>query len=329
MDNPERDLTAALRRVVSIVLEGVALNAFPYNQNAFSTFQDSIDRLRRGFDGATSDDAALMLAGQTIRCLEEYGNAAERFTTAQTEQMKKSFDLLTEALVKVSHSSVESVGNLRTIRTELENVSRMDDISAINRKLQICLVGICQEVERQSQIKSDVHTDLEKVAQIENVAGEIDAVTGLAGMQSARQAIRSALQSGVISHVYVFGVERMEAINIRFGFGVGDQILLLFAQQLAQRLPPGDVLFRWRGPCFVAVSQRDGPESTLASDAAKIAGSRLEHTVTVGQREIVLPIVGSWTMLKMSPQSRLEDVLHRVDEFAIHRVHTRTDGAAA
>src|SRR5581483_4435156 len=160
--------------------------------------------------------------------------------------------------------------SLKIIQGELESACRMDDLAAVNAKLRLCVKEICDEAERQSRRQSAIQNDLKDAVKLAPAASDVDAVTGLASVQSAIQAIHQSWESGEDTHLLAFGIERMQSINLRFGFHVGDQIMLLFAQHLAQHMDQADTLYRWRGPCFVAVSPRRVPVAMLTSIAAKV-----------------------------------------------------------
>jgi GGDEF domain-containing protein len=321
IDNSNPDMTRAMFRVVGILLQSISRNAFSLNEPALADFQAEIEELRIRFGEVHEGEAAVALACSTARCMEMYASSAEQLISAEARRMRESIALLTDSLLKASHGSKESARHLASIRTELETVAVMHDIVAINHKLRGCLGEICDEVEQQRQRHEGIQQDLTRAIGLD--PADIDTATGLPGVSAAIQAIRSAIATGIAGHLLVFGVEHMQPINLRFGFKVGDEVLLLFGQNIARHLDPQDILFRWRGPCFVAVSARSAPDSRVASEVARIVATKLEYSGMFGAREVMLPVVGSGTILNFSAESAVDDVLLRLDNFALHPAPVR------
>jgi diguanylate cyclase (GGDEF)-like protein len=304
------DITGALRRAVSILLDGISVNVFPCGTPDRVLFQGRVKKLRGQFDDAGTPDSVLFLAGDAIRCIEEYGAAAEEFMSARGRGQQQTTGLLLNAFIRISKGNPDTLGKLRTISGELERASGTDDIAALNKSLAECI----HELESRPQEEDEV---------AESHAADVDIATGLPGVQSAIAAIRAAGRANTPCHVLAFGVDRLETINLRFGFRAGDQILLLFAQHVAQHLAPQDTLYRWRGPCFVVLTERTDSASGLAAEASKIAHSRLEHTITKGEREIVVPVAASSALFTIPSHRPVDETLERLDEFAIHRTALR------
>lgn len=303
-------MIGALRRAVSILLDGISVNVFPCGAADRISFQSRIKKLRGNFDDAATPDSVLLLAGDAIRCIEEYGAAAEDFISARGRRLPQTTGLLLDAFIRTSKSNPDSLGKLRSIAAQLERASGTEDIAALNKNLTECL----REMEVRQREEDEA---------AESPATDVDIATGLPGVQSAIAAIRNAGRGNTPCHVLAFGVDRLETVNLRFGFRAGDQILLLFAQHVAQHLAPEDTIYRWRGPCFVVLTGRTDPASVLAVEAAKIAHARLEHTITKGEREIVVPVAASSALFTIRSHRPVEETLERLDEFAVHRTAVR------
>jgi hypothetical protein len=66
------------------------------------------------------------------------------------------------------------------------------------------------------------------------------------------------------------------------------------------------------------LTERRMPESILRSQMAKLGNAKMDHTITVGEREIVIPVTGSWEIFKLAPAVGAERVLEQLAEFSIH-----------
>jgi GGDEF domain-containing protein len=289
-----RKVSVAKGRTAAILLQGIARHAFPSSADALEQFEFDMESLGSRFEGVQDDDAAVRLACEAVECLQSYKASTEGFIAEEGKQMRRALAQLADSL------------SLLHLSTELENAPPTGDLVALNTGLRLFIRRICTEVDTLRQRNQEILQDLDRAAKL-----DVDAGTGLPGVSSAVRAIRTSMERGLARHIYAFRIENMEATNRRFGFKAGDQMLLHFAQYVAQRLGADDVLFRWRGPCFVAVS------AAAAADVSRIVTARLEHSVTVGTRQVEVPIASSWNMVKLGPGSSMDAVLLRLDEFAI------------
>jgi GGDEF domain-containing protein len=188
--------------------------------------------------------------------------------------------------------------------------------------LEQSLEVICEEAaaqERRSEEISDRLRDAmsrpASAAVLSEAVADFDLVTGLPNVRAAEQALLTAISTGTSTYAVLLSVDRVEIINSRFGAAVGDRILMLFGQHLAQRLSPTDQLFRWRGSGFLALIDRSGPEISVRADVARMVAARLEQEIELGGRSILLPITASW-MLTGVANSTLERISQKLDAFS-------------
>src|SRR4051794_16926461 len=86
-ENSEGEKQAeALARIVSVLLQGIALHGFNYNPDAFTLFESSIRKLRTEFEQASDEATALLLTGAAIRLLEDHNAAAEQHLKARRNE---------------------------------------------------------------------------------------------------------------------------------------------------------------------------------------------------------------------------------------------------
>jgi hypothetical protein len=55
-----------LNRIISVLLQGLALHSFCHDEGEFGVFQQSLRKLRDQFAVADDDDSRLLLAGSAI-----------------------------------------------------------------------------------------------------------------------------------------------------------------------------------------------------------------------------------------------------------------------
>ena len=181
----------------------------------------------------------------------------------------------------------------------------------------ICEEAAAQE-RRSEQISDQLHEAMsrpESAAALTEAVGDLDLVTGLPNFREAEKAIRSAIGAGTSTYAVLLCVDRVEVINSRFGFSVGDRILMLFGQHLAQRMSKTDRLFRWRGPGFLALLDRPGPEISVRAEIARLVSARLEPQIELGGRSVLLPIAASWMLTNLAG-STMEKISQKLDAFS-------------
>jgi GGDEF domain-containing protein len=103
-------------------------------------------------------------------------------------------------------------------------------------------------------------------------------------------------------------VNRVQAVNARFGYSIGDQVLAAAAQQFREGLAAHDKIFRWQGPALLAVLNRNQEIDSIRSEVRRFAEKKKEKTFLIGSRSVLLPISTSWTVL---PVGQTYDVLMR------------------
>jgi GGDEF domain-containing protein len=111
----------------------------------------------------------------------------------------------------------------------------------------------------------------------------------------------------------VFGIERMPIINARFGYTVGDQIIAGLQQHLASNLPPGDRLFRWRGPYLLALIERDMAAGLPRLEMTLIGAWCNEYEIKVRDRDAFIPVSLSWEMFPLKDFAGMEDLVAGLD----------------
>ena len=74
----------------------------------------------------------------------------------------------------------------------------------------------------------------------------------------------------------------------------------------------------WRGPCLLAILKRQGQIETVRSELLRIASVKIQKTVEVGNRSVMLPISMTWMITPMLASARL--VAHKIDAFVTSQI---------
>jgi GGDEF domain-containing protein len=246
----------------------------------------------------------------------------QRSLGSQIKELQSIVSMFTRSMLQVSKGSAASANKLHQIERQIEKSSQSEDLRAIKLQLGQSLEVICEEAAEQDRRSADLSDQIHKAvarpeaaAVLSEALGDIDLTTGLPNYRAAEKALRAAVSGGAGTYVVLLCVDRLDTINSRFGFTVGDRILMLFGQHLAQKFANADRLFRWRGPGFLALLDRSGPESSVRAEVARMVSARLEQQIELGERSVLLPIAASW-MLTNSANCTFEKINQQLDAFS-------------
>jgi diguanylate cyclase (GGDEF)-like protein len=308
-------------RLAWLILEGVACHAVESDTAERDAFQVSLRQIVTRMEQSTTSAATLVLTGEAIKSIETYNRGVQRALGSRMTELQSIVSLFTRSMLQVSKSSVSSATKLRNLGREIEKTSHTEDLRVLKTQLEQSLGVICEEVIEQEHRSEEISAQLretmsrpETAAILSEAVGDLDLVTGLPNFRAAERAIRAAIGANTGTYVVLLSVDRLEVINSRFGFGVGDRVLMSFGQHLAQKLSKNDRLYRWRGTGFLALLDRTGPEISIRAEVARMISARLEQEVELGGRSVLLPIAASW-MLTGIAGSTYEKISQKLDSF--------------
>ena len=317
-----REAEATLRRTVGLLLQLIELHAVEGDSVDYAQFRSGIHHIAGRFSENTPADEMLIIVGEVARSLKDYAERTTRFVKAQSSEYQRMVNMLTETIAATVHGSDRSVERLRNVERKLERASVIEDVRVLRMQLAECLGSIREEIQAQHAAAADSAT---RLATATNSPGpqtapahpETDGVTGLPG----RPAAESALQTGCAEEgqcwVAVVVADRLSAINVRFGYAVGDRILRRISAQLRGGLSAGDRIYRWSGPAFMAILRRT-TESQIRSELARITSGSIEEVVEIGNRSILLPVSSTWALFPLSEPARV--ISQKADQFVASHI---------
>jgi GGDEF domain-containing protein len=311
---------APSNRAVTLLLEGVALQAVNYNLSDLELFQARMRRLRNSLEETPDPASTVAIVGEAITLGRNHNSEVEKSVRAMSHAWYSMVALASNTLLAQCEGQEATVRTLRCFEKELENASQFEDIRQAQAKIAECIAGICTEVERQREIARQLapNADMEQLTKTK--PPDFDASTGLPGRSEAEAAIVHAIETNKSAHMGVFCVERVEMVSQKYGFSAGEQALLVFSQHLAQKLDANDSLYRWRGPSFVALLSKRGSLDLVRAELTKLTGTRLQHEILVGNRSVLLPISVAWTAFPLTSGQTVEDIRASIDSYLSKRI---------
>jgi len=130
-----------------------------------------------------------------------------------------------------------------------------------------------------------------------------DPCTGLPARGEAEKAIKGDFGSRRPVWATVFILQRLPAINARFGRSVGDHMLVTAARHLARQLGETDLLFRWIGPSFVALMERPDAADVVRAEVNRICTARFHASVVLDSSTVLIPVSVKCHLLSSSDYS--------------------------
>ncbi len=323
-----REAEATLRRTVGLLLQLIELHAVEGDSVDYAQFRSGIHQIADRFSENTPVDEMLIIVGEVARSLKDYAERTTRFVKAQNSEYQRMVNMLTETIAATVHGSDRSVERLRDVERKLERASVIEDVRVLRMQLGECLGSIRQEIQARHTAAAESAARLatatnSPIPQTAAAHFETDRVTGLPGRSAAESALQTACVEEGHCWAAVVVADRLSAINVRFGYAVGDRILRRISTQFRGGLSAEDRIYRWSGPAFIAILRRTTSESQIRSELARITSGPIEEVVEIGNRSILLPVSSHWALFPLSEPARV--ISQKADEF----VASRAPGASA
>jgi len=245
----------------------------------------------------------------------------------QRESANPSADLLSAAVQSATNLCLASehfTQRLSDIEDQIEEACNIDAVRVMRFRLTEYLQQLRDQTlhqrERMAQALAQLREQLEiaqglKSSKAASVPAAVDSLTGLQARGCAERAFAAAIESRLHAYAALFVVDRLHVINARYGYSTGDQMLRTVCEHLASCLSPGDRLFRWTGPAFVALMERVEKVSEVQEEINHIGSSPLKVAVQIGNGSVLLPIPTLSLLAPVAEFDALPDLARRIDAF--------------
>jgi len=245
------------------------------------------------------------------QCEKEQSSADVLSTAVQAAtNLCRTSEHFTQRLGEIEDQIEEAcnIDALRVLRFRLtEYLQQLRDQTRHQReKMAEALAALCEQLEIVQGVKSGQGT---------NRATPLDTLTGLQARGCAERAFAAALDAGAPAYAALFVVDSLQLINARYGYSTGDQMLHVVCDHLALGLSPGDRLFRWTGPAFVALLERVESLAEIKQEIGRIGSVPLKVNVQIGNGSVSLPISTLFLLVPLTEVKSVPDLTRRMDAF--------------
>ena len=304
---PEDHRTQALNRVLALLIRGISLRFFCCDDREFEEFQRKLRTLREDIARIDDDDSGMVVVGSGPRLIDTSGECdADPRTAGRRKELDAAISMISESLLSAARSGQERENELRESEQAMVVARTSGELAAAAIRLTVVLESIRAGVLRRN--------DATLMPSQHYAAADIDLVTGLPNTRPAMEALSSAWKHRKRYCAAIFGVQRLNAINARFGFQAGDDALRIVTQHLAESFARDYLLFRWRGPCLLCVMEKRMPEPLIVADVKRVASVRLQQSMAMKNREAIVSISISWSMIPLEADD-VEGVVSRLEDF--------------
>jgi diguanylate cyclase (GGDEF)-like protein len=264
----------------------------------------------------------LEAANSAKRLAEEYSQQTSRFIRMHALEWQKLVVRLTDTLAAVAGCSEHSITHLRDLEHQISKTRSVEEVRRFGVQLAECLQGIRADNLRRAQRMEQILSALRRKVQTPPWGEQADALqlnTDGSGDVPARPKAEAALdkvmQAGGYGFVAAYVVDRIQLINARFGYAVGDEILAVFQKHLRQGLKQRDQLFRWTGPAFLVLMDRTSLSEGVRGEVNRLAAAKLETTVHLANRSVMLPVTCTSAIFSLFETPSTTALIQQIDAF--------------
>ncbi len=314
------ELESSYRRMINLFLQAISRNAVEGEKADYERFRSDMNTFAERFTPKLSIAEQFMVLGEALRALEDYNRDTSKSLRVQIGELRSMIAALTQTVIVVGSSDATSVARLQAIEKKLKGPGMVEDIHSINVQLGECLLQLRGEALRQrAQGKPgqdslpEVPTEFEARMGGWSEATSPDPVTKLPGKTQALAGLQEAAAASDTRFLLLATIDSLQAVNLRYGYAIGDQVMAVAAEHFRESLLAGDKLYCWQWLTLVAILSRTIGIDSIRAEVRRFSNKKLEKSVVIGSRSVLLPICISWTLVPIVPP--LEALILKIEAF--------------
>lgn len=322
LENKSGDLDKAMSSLSHTLLEAIAREAIRADAADCLTFQHSFLSFAKKVRETRDSSELYVISGGADKALQDYNQVVSKYFKAQSKELQMLATNAMRTVAEIHLNSSDATKNLKKLEEQLGLASDAQSLHECRIQIGMCLQGIREEALRQQeqngQTIARLHSEINQrttPTASRSVCGD-DPVSGLPARHQAEEALAVLANSGNPDQFAVlFVVHRVQLVNTKYGYAVGDNIIRSFLRHLMQEFCAVDDLFRWSGPAFLAVTHRLDGLQALRSEVARITSHRMEENIAVGSRNALLGVTASALTVQLIQEKDTAGLTRKLDEF--------------
>lgn len=309
-----------LTRVVRLLIQGIALHAVEGDPQDYQLFRRQMQKQLEAVEANPPPADLLLGVGAVVQALEAYNSRTTRHLRLQGLELYHMITMLTRTVETLGSGSEHAVGKLRDIEAQIEKTSGIKDVRGLKLRLAECLEGIRAEAQRQkaetartvARLQEEIRGSRDRISGA-GTTPVLDPTTGLPARAAAAAAMSEWLSSPSPPYAALFIVDRIQLLNSRFGYEVGDRVLKIYVEELRDHLSAADQLFRWSGPAVLGLLNRADPIEKVREHLRFALPSKIERNFELAKRSVLLSITATWALFPIAPP--IGELIDRLDTF--------------
>ncbi len=296
----------AWRDLAKLILKSAGEHIIAFEPLEAEDFRERIREAAEALSGSPTSSQVLITAGAVSQAISSHNQLIQK----KLDQLKGTLRRIIDPLaghIAALQTDAGAAEPLERFREVMQEHLQENAYEKLGEKLPELLAPLSEaaktaraEVQQLQEKLRDQITVLEQNQDSEGTArsakssgmtATTDPCTGLPIRAEAESAIEQALESGKQMYLAVFYLHRMGLTNARFGESIGDQVILFCSQQIATTITESqDQLFRWSGPSFVALLERNDSLLTVSGEVQRALSTPLSRFFETATRSVYLPI---------------------------------------
>ena len=315
----------AYKRMLELLVEIVTEHAIDIDRSECERFKSEVSKIQERFGSDSTAEEFSLAVGAVGQAIERHNRSVTNLVRRQGGELQNMVSMLTQTIKSLGSASDISARNLETIAVQLKRASALEDIFQLRLRLSECLKNVRDEASRQRNdtqgtlqvLKQELASSQQRLSH-HGIETDVDRVTGFAGRSAAEVAIHEALESPESRYIAVAVLGKMQALNSRFGYAVGDEVLCEFAARVAGRLCSRASFFRWSGPAIVGILLRSEPLHVIRAEVTRVVEAPISKSITSGEQNAF--ITTSATSLVLPMEAPVNELVARIDSFVAAQI---------
>lgn len=327
VDGSSTEMSDALRHFSQVMLAAAARDAVEGDELDYKRYRHRILHVTEQLPKCVTPSEVRNLARQADEASLEYSEQLREYLRARAQELRSLVPILTQALIELQAGGKDAAQELGRVERSLTQAAQIEDIREVKAQLVQCIDQLRAERKRQQERVNETVEQIRSGMSPQMLSRyrcrAIDPVH-LPSRSEAESVIDKMFQESRQNRfAAVFIVNRIALVNARYGHQVGDQAIQAFLRYLLDHLQPDDLLFRWSGPAFFSIVEREASSSDVTKEIARIGGIQLEREFELQDRAVLIPISSVFQTFPLCDDKSAETLLRRVTQFVQKNVSTQ------
>jgi len=304
----------ALAQLTTALLDGLVEQVFNEPHSAFRPFAVEARKLRERLEDDALPDDISRIVDDAAALLRQFRQVRDQVQHSEASEVQKMVAMLNETIGVLSSGSERSATRLKQVENDLKHASAMSDIVALRARINACMMCVREERTKGQQETAKHISDMEGGVRRAQ-EGFTLARSGIATRTEAEKSIGAAVTNAEAA-MAVIVLDLIPTIKSRFNQITAERFVSAFAQDVSERLPSPNRLFRWNEQSLVVELGGSRLFARRMNDVRdRLQQMPRERQMDLGNRSAVFSNAHRWTLLRPSEAQTAPAAISRIDQF--------------